>query len=594
MAFATLINLVLKMRLLITLIRDYPLRSLSMLVALLLAGLLEGVGFSMLLPLLDLVVNRQPAVHAAAGNTMNSGSNLERILAGLFSALNITPTIGILLSIFIGTILLKSVLMFVAKKQTGYTVARVATDLRLALLHALIATRWTYYLNQPVGTLTNAMATEAGRASKAYLNAILMAAEFFQVAVYTILAFLVSFKATFVAMVAGSIIVFILKHFVRKARRAGIKQTDLLKSLLAFMTDRLQSIKPLKAMAREDLADFVLRKKTAGLNRALQKQVLNKELRRAFQEPLAMVFLSVGLYVMLEKFHMPLSNMLVLAFLVSRLLSKLNKLQERYQLVAIFESAFWSMRDTIRETERHKESLLGDSIPSLEDAIYIKNVSFAYDDKEIFKDISLRFPAGRITTIVGPSGAGKTTIIDLVTGLIRPQKGEVWIDDIPLAQIDLIAWRRMIGYVPQDFFLLNDTILINVTLGAQNLDEMDVIDALKAAGAWEFVQALPSGLNTSVGEHGGKLSGGQRQRIAIARALVNKPRLLILDEATTGLDPKTEKAICDTLEKLRGRLTILTVSHQQALLEIADKAYRVKNGCVYKLKDLQSENGMNI
>lgn len=581
------------MRLLITLVRDYPLRSAVMLFALLLAGLLEGIGFSMLLPLLDLVVNKQPASHTVAHHAMNSGSNLERMLAGLFSALNITPTIGILLLIFIGTIVLKSVLMFVAKKQVGYTVARVATDLRLALLHALIATRWMYYLNQPIGTLTNSMATEAGRASKAYLNAILMAAEFFQVVVYTILAFLVSFKATLIAMVAGSVIIFILKRFIRKARRAGIKQTDLLKSLLAFMTDRLQSIKPLKAMAREDLADFVLRKKTAGLNRALQKQVLNKELRRAFQEPLAMVFLSIGLYVMLEKLHMPLSSMLVLAFLISRLLSRLNKLQERYQLVAIFESAFWSMRDTIEEIERHKEPLLGDKVPSLQDGIFLKNISFSYDDKEVLKDVSLEIPAGKITTIVGPSGAGKTTIIDLVTGLIRPQKGEVWIDNLPLVQIDLIAWRRMIGYVPQDFLLLNDTVLTNVTLGDQDLSDADVIDALKAAGAWDFVQALPSGLKTTVGEHGGKLSGGQRQRIAIARALVNKPRLLILDEATTGLDPKTEKAICNTLKNLRGRLTILTVSHQPALLEIADMAYRVEKGRVYKLKDVQSENTMS-
>ena len=580
------------MRLLITLVRDYPLRSAVMLFALLLAGLLEGIGFSMLLPLLDLVVKKQPASHTVAHHAMNSGSNLERMLAGLFSALNITPTIGILLLIFIGTIVLKSVLMFVAKKQVGYTVARVATDLRLALLHALIATRWMYYLNQPIGTLTNSMATEAGRASKAYLNAILMAAEFFQVVVYTILAFLVSFKATLIAMVAGSVIIFILKRFIRKARRAGIKQTDLLKSLLAFMTDRLQSIKPLKAMAREDLADFVLRKKTAGLNRALQKQVLNKELRRAFQEPLAMVFLSIGLYVMLEKLHMPLSSMLVLAFLISRLLSRLNKLQERYQLVAIFESAFWSMRDTIEEIERHKEPLLGDKVPSLQDGIFLKNISFSYDDKEVLKDVSLEIPAGKITTIVGPSGAGKTTIIDLVTGLIRPQRGEVWIDNLPLAQIDLIAWRRMIGYVPQDFLLLNDTVLTNVTLGDQDLSDADVIDALKAAGAWDFVQALPSGLKTTVGEHGGKLSGGQRQRIAIARALVNKPRLLILDEATTGLDPKTEKAICNTLKNLRGRLTILTVSHQPALLEIADMAYRVEKGRVYKLKDVRSENTM--
>jgi ATP-binding cassette subfamily C protein len=169
--------------------------------------------------------------------------------------------------------------------------------------------------------------------------------------------------------------------------------------------------------------------------------------------------------------------------------------------------------------------------------------------------------------------------------LLRPQQGEVWIDDVPLAEVNLKSWRRMIGYIPQETILLHDTVLNNVTLGDPDLSATDVQDALRAAGAWEFVNSMPQAMQSMVGERGGKLSGGQRQRIAIARALVHKPKLLILDEATSGLDPESEAAVCDTLQQLRGELTILAISHQSALVKIADKAYRIQDG-----KILQTEN----
>ena len=136
----------------------------------------------------------------------------------------------------------------------------------------------------------------------------------------------------------------------------------------------------------------------------------------------------------------------------------------------------------------------------------------------------------------------------------------------------------MIGYVPQDTLLLHDSVRINVTLGDPALKEEDVVHALRAAGAWDFVMAMPHGMDSSVGERGGKLSGGQRQRIAVARALVQRPRLLILDEATSALDPESEMAIGQTLKKLSGNLTIIAISHQPALAKSADRIYRLQDG----------------
>jgi ATP-binding cassette subfamily C protein len=151
---------------------------------------------------------------------------------------------------------------------------------------------------------------------------------------------------------------------------------------------------------------------------------------------------------------------------------------------------------------------------------------------------------------------------------------------LPLERVDLKQWRRMIGYVPQETLLLHDSIFINVSLGDADITEREAEKALQKAGMWEFVQTMPKGIHSSVGQRGLKLSGGQRQRIAMARAIVRKPKLLVLDEATTALDPENEAAICHTLRKLRGEITILVISHQTAVLEVADRAYRLQDGAV--------------
>ena len=442
----------------------------------------------------------------------------------------------------------------------------------------MLASRWEYFLRQAAGRMANAMTTEAMRAAESYVYGTTMIARLIEALVYTSVALMVSWQATLVALGAGLIVLVVSYSLVRMAKKAGKRQTKLLISLIGRLTDTLQSVKPLKAMGREELADTVLVGETRRLNKALQKEVFSKAVLQAIQEPLFVILISVGIYVVLVQWGMPAPTVLMLVLLLGRIMGQMGKIQRWYQKMVTAESAFWSINRVTEEARAAAEVSRGEQPPRLEREIRLEQVSFAYDGKPVLRDLSLAIPKGLLTTLTGPSGAGKTTVVDLVTGLLQPQSGRVMLDDVPLTEIDLHAWRRRIGYVPQENLLLHDSILNNVTLGDPALDEADAEYALRAAGAWAFVSEMPEGIYSTVGERGGRLSGGQRQRIMIARALAHRPELLILDEATSALDPHSEAAICRTLETLRGGLTILAISHQPALVEVADRVYRLKDG----------------
>ena len=575
------------MRFLILLVRKYPKQSIFMLIAMLLAGIAEGFGLSAMLPLLS------TAIGDHAGSNIANSPAAERLVRESLQSLGISPTLEVLLVVIFCTIILKSTLLLIANKRVGFTVAQVATDMRLELMRALLAARWEFHLRQPVGAIANAMTSEANRTSKAYMCAAMMTIALIQAMVYVVVAFLVSWKATLVGLVAGSVIFYALKHLIGKARRAGERQTKVLRSLVGQLVDSLQSIKPLKAMAFEDLAGIALAKQTAKLNKTIRKQVISKEYLRALQEPLRIFFLLLGLYAALMHLKLPVATVMMLIFLIARLLGQLAKVQDAYQKMVIFESGYLSLRNKIKAARAEKEVGFGNQLPTLSTGIRFNQVFFDYGSRQVLQNAAFVFPAGMITAIIGPSGSGKTTVVDLLIGLLRPKQGEILIDDVKLEQIHLRKWRHMIGYVPQESWLLHDTVLNNVTLGDTKLTEEDAKYALQAAGAWDFVQTMPQGVNSTVGERGGKISGGQRQRIAIARAIVHRPKLLILDEATTALDPESEKGICDTLSQLRGTLTILAISHQAAVLEVADQAYRLEDGGVVQMMEVQSGSMLN-
>ena len=566
------------MKLMLTFFRSYPLQSIVMLIALLFAGIAEGVGLSVLLPLLNIAIKTDARTAGAAAAEQ---SELESVIIDILGNMGVQASIGTLLITMVAVMTVRSLLLLVAKKRIGYTAARISMDLRLELLTVMLKSRWEYFLHQPIGKLTNSMATEAQRSSEAFLDGTTVVSLFIQAVIYAGIALAISWKATLFSLAAGVLLIAMTHTLVRISKKAGKQQTLLLTSLLSRLTDTLQSVKPLKAMAREHLVNPVLSMETAGINQAMERQVFSKAMLGVVQEETGTVIAAIGMYVALVKLEVPLATVMIMVVILSRMLSQLNKVQKQYQNMAANESAYWSMKQVIqlaRDAEEKLDAESRDKIkPTLARGIRLERICMSYDGEHNFLDeLSLEIPAGLVTTLVGASGCGKTTIVDMIMALLQPTGGTLLIDDVPLDELDIRTWRQMIGYVPQETVLLHDTVLHNVTLGDPNLTEHDAELALRSANAWEFVSAMAEGMHSSVGERGGKLSGGQRQRIVIARALVNNPELLILDEATSALDADSEAAIRATIERLRGKLTVLTISHQSSLVEVADRVYRLE------------------
>jgi ATP-binding cassette subfamily C protein len=559
------------MRTLVTYCMLFPRRTAYVLIALLAAGVAEGLSLTALLPLLSIAV----------GETANSDTG-RRIVAVLEN-LGITPTLGVMLLIIVGGMIVKSLILLIANRHVGYTVAHVATALRLEFIDALLASRWQYYLRQPMGSLANSVATEAYRAAQGFEHSVTVIALAVQVVVYATVAMFVSWEATLTSIVVGAVMMQTLHQLIRATRKAGTRQTQLLRHLLTYLSDVLGSVKSLKAMARDNVAEAILRDQTRQLEKATRREIMAREALMALQEPILATLMAIGLYLALVVWGLSLPSVMVMVFLLTRLLSLLNKTQRKYQNLMAQESAYWSLRTAVDEARAAAERTTGMREPTLEKGIVVSNVNFDYGVKPIFQDINLEIPVKSFTTIAGPSGVGKSTMMDLLCGLTDPKSGEILVDGVSLAEINLRAWRRMIGYVAQENVLLHDTILNNILVGAPELGEADAERALRQAGAWNFVTGLPEGLNTVVGERGGLLSGGQRQRIAIARALAHQPAFLLLDEPTSALDPESEKLVCETLQKLAENLTVVAISHQPALINAADNIYTLSEGKAERL-----------
>jgi ATP-binding cassette subfamily C protein len=542
----------------------------GILLLLLISGFFEGIGLASLMPFLASATNEGSA----------EPSPLVAFSDRAFEMFGREPDVATLLLVIVIGIVLKSLFLLFAMKHVGYTVAKVATGLREQLITQLFNVKWSYFTHQPIGRIANAMSVDATRAGEAYLNTATFLVHGIQTLVYATVALLVSWKLAFVALGVGLVIAGCLGFLVRLMRKAGHKQIKRTSELVTDLSDALGSIKPLKAMAKQDSFVRLFEAKISKLRRALRTQVVSRYALTYLQEILVVLIGGLGFYLAFVHWGVAVSELLVMAILFFQTVSSVNRMQKQYQKAVLYEAPYLAMRSLIDEARAAREVSDGTKTPAFNRDIRLDRVTFRHDEQAVLQEASMLIPAGEITVLTGHSGAGKTTVIDLIVGLHRPESGRVLLDGVDLIDLDLAAWRSQVGYVPQELVLFHDSVLANITLGDPTIGEAEAEAALEAAGAEAFVANLPEGLETTVGERGTKLSGGQRQRISLARALAGKPKLLILDEVTSALDPATEADICRRIAALGGDTTVLAITHRKAWIDIADRVYRVQDRTV--------------
>jgi len=534
------------------------------------AGLTEGVSILSLLPLIDLSMLKGGESPSRAGQWLSQA----------IGAVGLKPSLGTWLFVIVAGIALKAGITLVAMKEVGFAVGRLMTDLRRRLVMALMEARWSYYVSQPLGVFANTLGAETMRAGATYQQAARLASAFTQGMMYTVLTFLVSWRTALLALLAGAAAVVIFRKVVTGAQVAGSHQTELMRSLSVRVTDTLQGIKAVKAMAAEELALPLIDREISNLDANQKQQVWLIELLRAGQEPILVTALAIGLYGALQVGGVSLSELMVVAVLFYRLLNRFQAVQEIYQAMALSESAYWSMYEMVNNLISVSEDIMSGGVqaPSTPPRLTLQSVGYAYGEKQVLCEASLDISAGEFVVLLGSSGAGKTTLLDLMGGLLQPSSGGIKVDGIDLSSLDLRSWRRRIGYVPQEMLLLHDSVYRNVSLGDQTITRSDVEQALQAAGVWSEVAALPKGIDAPMGERGAHFSGGQRQRISLARALVRQPSILLLDEITAALDEQAERGVCETLRTLAGKMTIVAVSHQRIMARVADRCVQLEDG----------------
>jgi ATP-binding cassette, subfamily C, bacterial len=531
----------------------------------LLGTVADGIGIASLLPLITV------ALEGETGLDSGISSAVKQALA----VIGVEPELGPLLVLVVAAITAKALLTLLTLRTINYAVSDVAANVRRRLVKSVLQVRWSYFARQPIGRLANAVSLDSSRSAEAFSLAANFIANTMQALIYIIIALIASWQIAVFAVVAGLALVAVLQPFVRLTKVWSRRQRRRTEELVMLTTDTLSSIKPLRAMSRQGHLEGFFDEKVDKLRRALRRQALSKYVMKALREPLQAVVLASAFYIAYGRFGWPLPELIVMGVLFRRLLGSIGDAQEQLQSAVNVEASYWAVHRLIEEAEEQREVLRGGREPTLERSIQLADVSFNFGDKPVLERFSMEARAGELTVLSGASGGGKTTITDLILGLHEPQSGTVLLDGVPLPEIDLHRWRSMVGYVPQELGLFHDTVLANVTLGDPGISERAVIRALQLAGAWEFVQALPEGLATSVGERGARLSGGQRQRVALARALVLEPRLLILDEVSSALDPETEAEICGNIRAIAGERTIIAITHRQIWIDVADRVYHV-------------------
>ncbi len=544
----------------------------------LLASFSEMLGMGALVPLVS-----QVSSNDGGGNSL-----VSHLINQLFGWIGVAPSFTNLLLLLGTALVAKSTIAFLAMRYVAISGADVTTRIRSRLLAAIMNARWSYFVDHRPGEVSTMIAGQAGAAGEAFLSVAFLVTNSISGFGLLIAASIISFKLVIMCVIAVVALAFPLNYILKIARETGLRQFQVSNELTSGVQDVMGNMKPLKSMSRQAhfLGSFSSNIET--LRKALIRVVVSQHGVYHGQDILGALMLLSGVYVGVEILHTPLSEMMAVGIVFYQIVDLIKRLQLNLQTSTITAQAYYGLIATAERAEAQAEIDRGKAEPALQHSIKFEDVGFSYGKKHVLGHVSLECLANEITVLIGPSGAGKTTLIDLIIGFYLPQKGRISIDGVAMQDVKLSAWRSKIGYVPQELTLLRGSIADNIKLGDVDISDDMVVEALRLAGALSFVQTLPEGIHTDIGTMGAKLSGGQRQRISLARALVLRPKLLLLDEVTSALDDVSEAEICENILSLSGKFTIVAITHKPAWTRIAGRIYKVSGGHVERERLLQS------
>jgi ATP-binding cassette subfamily C protein len=537
------------------------------------SAICEGLVLAMLLPLFGTM---------GLAGTSESAAFITSAVERVFSALKITMSTGAIGALLLILLAVAATIFFAQAYLATRLQAHYVAGWQRRIFAAVTQAGWPFLRRQRGADVVGALTTESIRLGGAFyqLNLIATSATFLamQIAIAAVIA-----PAVTLAMLLLAIVLFaVTQQMVRRALNLGGELTLANADLLASGGEMMGAMKLIKATAREELASEQLARHVDRIESLSFRNAFDVQIVRGIFEyasAAALVLLLFGAPLLLG---VDVVSVLIVIAIFIRLFPKVTALRQCVQSIGLALPAYDTLRGIVAKASAARE--VPDTAEEAERAsaaaLRLRNTSVRGDAGEAVLDqVSLDVPPGAFVALVGPTGAGKTTLVDCIIGLVTPASGDVLVDGMPLRSIGLHQWRRSLGYLGQDPILFSGTLRENILWGRKDVHETEVLNALDAADA-TFVLRLPQGLDTDVRDWSSRLSGGERQRIALARALLGMPRLLILDEATSALDVETERNIIDALRARRGETTIVAITHRLAVVRNADLIVMMENGRV--------------
>ncbi|WP_426527677.1 ABC transporter ATP-binding protein [Bradyrhizobium sp. McL0615] len=547
-----------------------------------LASSFEGLAISLLLPLLSVLgITRGQEAHMSLFNAA-------------FARFDLNMTLGTVVALISAIIALQYSLVIAqswlsATVQSGYLrVLRQETFRRV--MHA----DWPFLMKRSVGGLINFVTSETARAASAVYVIVQLVSAVVTAAIFVAIAVVLSWQLTFLLLIAAGLVAALLHPVLRWSRALGAETSVQHALSLGWLNEVFNGAKLIKATAAEEYVarrHNVIEDELARIQRGL---LLQPHLLRVVFEATGILLLLGTLALATTLFGLEGGVVLTVVALFMRLYPRLGNLQHLVQQLFITLPAVENLERLNRELDSAQE-IIGqpDNLLSQGD-IDIRDVHLRYDQRPVLQGIDLHLAAGGHYAFVGRSGAGKTSLVDCLLGLIPSSKGDIRVGGVPMAEVGLANWRRSVGYVTQETVLFNMSVRDNIAWSNLEASDEMIEDAARRANAHEFIMANPKGYDAVIGDRGVMLSGGQRQRIGLARALLGNRALLILDEATSALDSDAEQSILDAIRALRGELTVIMIAHRLPTVRFCDRIFLIEEGRVVEAggwSELISKNG---